>query len=98
MRLFEYFTDITQGVRRLGAASVDLCHLAWGYIDGFWELDLKPWDTAAGIVIVSESGGKISKMDGNKYSIYDNQILASNGIIHEYLSSKISSITNTFNL
>ena len=81
-----------------GAASVDLCHLACGYIDGFWELDLKPWDTAAGIVIVSESGGKISKMDGNKYSIYDNQILASNGIIHDDLSSKIFSITNTFNL
>ena len=72
--------------------------MACGYIDGFWELDLKPWDTAAGIVIVSESGGKISKMDGNKYSIYDNQILASNGIIHEDLSSKIFSITNTFNL
>jgi len=98
MRLFEFFTDETQGVRRLGAASVDLCHLACGYIDGFWELDLKPWDTAAGIVIVSESGGKISRMDGNKYSIYDNQILASNGIIHDDLSSKILSITNTFNL
>ena len=98
MKLFEFFTDKTQGVRRLGAACIDLCHLACGVIDGFWEFDLKPWDTAAGIVIVTEASGVISKIDGNKYNIHEDQILASNGIIHEDLLSNIFSITKTFNL
>lgn len=98
IKLFELFTDKTQGVRRLGAACIDLCHLASGIIDGYWEFDLKPWDTAAGIVIVSEAGGKISNMNGSEYNIYGDQILATNGIIHDDLSSKILSITNTFNL
>jgi myo-inositol-1(or 4)-monophosphatase len=98
MELFKYFTDKTQGVRRLGAASIDLCHVACGTIDGFWEFDLKPWDTAAGIMIVSEAGGKVTRMDGGLFNIYDDQILASNGIIHQDLTSNIFSITNTFNL
>lgn len=83
MDLFKAFTDITQGVRRLGAASIDLCHVASGMLDGFWELDLHPWDTAAGILIVKEAGGFVTKMDGTDFSIYDKQILASNGSIHE---------------
>ena len=83
MGLFKAFTDITQGVRRLGAASIDLCHLASGTVDGFWELDLHPWDTAAGILIVKEAGGFVTQMNGTDFSIYDKQILASNGFIHE---------------
>lgn len=98
MELFKYFTDKTQGVRRLGAASIDLCHVACGSIDGFWEFDLKPWDTAAGITIVSEAGGKVTRMDGELFNIYDDQILASNGIIHQDLTSNIFSITRPFNL
>lgn len=82
MKLFKKFTDITQGVRRLGAAAVDLCHVASGKVDGFWEFDLKPWDTAAGILIVQEAGGIVTKMDGSKYSIHHPQILATNGKIH----------------
>ncbi len=91
MELFKHFTDITQGVRRLGAAAVDFAHLASGKVDGFWEFDLKPWDTAAGILLVKEAGGKISRMNGNDYSIFDNQILASNNILHATLSSHILS-------
>ncbi|NQV37444.1 MAG: inositol monophosphatase, partial [Candidatus Marinimicrobia bacterium] len=68
MELFKYYTDITQGVRRLGAASVDLCHLACGQVDGFWEFDLHPWDTAAGILIVEEAGGNVTGMNGENYS------------------------------
>ena len=83
MRLFQEFTDITQGVRRLGAAAVDLCHVACGKVDGFWEFDLNPWDVSAGILIVERAGGKIRKMNGDKYSIYDNQIMAANGHIDE---------------
>ena len=92
MKLFKHFTDNTQGVRRLGAASIDLCHLAAGIVDGFWEYDLKPWDTAAGKLIVEEAGGKITKLNGDKFNIYQNQILASNKIIHKDLVLDISSI------
>ena len=92
MKLFKHFTDNTQGVRRLGAASIDLCHLATGIVDGFWEYDLKPWDTAAGKLIVEEAGGKITKLNGDKFNIYQDQILASNKIIHEDLVLDISSI------
>ncbi len=90
MVLFKKFTDIGQGVRRLGAAAVDLCHVASGKVDGFWEFNLHPWDTAAGILIVEEAGGKVSKMDGSPYSIYDNEILATNGVIHPYMSEQIT--------
>ena len=83
MDLFKAFTDCTQGVRRLGAASIDLCHVASGLVDGFWEFDLHPWDTAAGILILKEAGGMVTKMDGNDFTIHNQQILASNGSIHE---------------
>jgi len=83
MALFKSLTDVTQGVRRLGAASIDLCHLACGIVDGFWEFDLQPWDTAAGILVAREAGGLITQMDGKEYDIYKKQILATNGNIHE---------------
>jgi len=82
---FDYlkiFTGLTQGVRRAGAASIDLAHVACGWLDGFWEFGLKPWDSSAGILLVEEAGGKISKMDGSDFSIYVPEIIASNGIIH----------------
>ena len=98
MNLFKHFTDMTQGVRRLGAASVDLCHVASGKVDGFWEFDLYPWDTAAGILIVEEAGGKISSMDGNPYFIFDKHILASNGSIHSELIDEIGKVNSKINL
>jgi len=85
MNLFQRFTDATHGVRRLGASAIDLCHVACGKVDGYWEFDLKPWDSAAGILIVKEAGGRISKMDGNKYSLNNQQILATNGKIHDHM-------------
>lgn len=91
MILFKRFTDITQGVRRLGAAAVDLCHVASGKVDGFWEFDLHPWDSAAGSLIVEEAGGKITQMNGSAYSIFDNKILASNSLIHEEMKQIINS-------
>lgn len=90
MILFKRFTDIGQGVRRLGAAAVDLCHVASGKVDGFWEFELHPWDTAAGILIVTESGGKISKMNGEQFTIYDKQIIASNGLVHNKIINEIN--------
>ncbi len=92
MELFKHFTDITQGVRRLGAAAIDFAHVASGKVDGFWEFNLNPWDVAAGILLVKEAGGKISRMDGEKYSIYDNQMLASNGRLHSQLLKNIAAV------
>ena len=89
MVLFKRFTDLCQGVRRLGAAAVDLCHIASGKVDGFWEFDLHPWDTAAGLLIVKEAGGKVTKMDGSKYNIYDSDILATNGLIHQKMVDQL---------
>ena len=82
IELFKQLTDTTQGVRRLGAAAIDLCHVAYGKVDGYWEFDIQPWDISAGTLIVQEAGGKVTKMDGNIYSIHNPQILATNGKIH----------------
>ncbi|MDC0480375.1 inositol monophosphatase [Candidatus Marinimicrobia bacterium] len=92
MRLFQHFTDKTQGVRRLGAAAVDLCHVASGKVDGFWEFDIKPWDTAAGILIATESGCIVTQMNGSDYSIYDNNILVANPKIHSEMIKEIKSV------
>ncbi len=81
--LFKRFVDLTQGVRRLGAAAIDLCHVASGKVDGFWEFDLNPWDTAAGVLIVQEAGGTITKMDGTDFNINRPQLLATNGLIQQ---------------
>ena len=89
MILFKRFTVIGQGVRRLGAAAVDLCHIASGKVDGFWEFDLHPWDTAAGILIVKEAGGMVTNMDGSTYSIFNNEILATNGLIHQKMVDQL---------
>ncbi len=78
MKLFKHFTDITQGVRRLGAASIDICHVASGLVDGFWEYDLKPWDTAAGILIAQEAGCLISDINGNPYDLNSQSIVITN--------------------
>ncbi len=76
------FRLVTQGVRRFGAAALDLAYVACGRLDGFWERWLKPWDTAAGVIILQEAGGLVTQYDGTEYSIYSDNILASNHLIH----------------
>ncbi len=71
-----------QGVRRPGSAAIDICWLAAGRLDGFWELKLHPWDTAAADLILREAGGKRTRLNGKEYSIYHPDMLASNGLIH----------------
>jgi myo-inositol-1(or 4)-monophosphatase len=73
----------TQGVRRAGAASLDLCYVACGRLDGFWEWKLSPWDTAAGCLVVRESGGTVTDFTGGPFDPFGQQTLASNGCIHE---------------
>lgn len=75
----------SQEVRRDGSAALDLCYVAMGRFDGFWELKLKPWDVAAGSLIVQEAGGVVSNLSGGKGSIHDSEILASNGRIHSQM-------------
>ena len=70
-------------VRRLGSAAIDLCWVACGRFDGFWEYNLSPWDVAAGYLIVHEAGGRITNFDGAPYNVFEKQTLATNGIIHE---------------
>ena len=83
MSQFEAYLFASQAVRRGGSAALDLCYIALGRCDGFWEMDLHPWDTAAGWVIVEEAGGTTTDFAGNPFSIYGKQIVASNGKIHE---------------
>ncbi len=83
MTQFRNFMLASQAIRRGGSAALDLCYVAQGKCDGFWELDLQPWDTAAGRVILEEAGGRITEFAGNPYSVYMKQVLASNGRIHD---------------
>ncbi len=71
-----------QGIRRAGAAALDLCWVACGRVDGYWEWRLKPWDVAAGKLIVEEAGGRVSDFSGRSFSIYGEQTLATNGYVH----------------
>jgi myo-inositol-1(or 4)-monophosphatase len=79
---FKAFMTRSQGIRRSGSAALDLCYVACGRLDGFWELKLRPWDTAAGSLIVKESGGRMSDFSGTTFSIHGNETMASNGAIH----------------
>ncbi|HEY3488726.1 MAG TPA: inositol monophosphatase family protein [Candidatus Deferrimicrobiaceae bacterium] len=82
---FDYFQSFVmtgQAIRRDGSAALDLCYLASGRFDGFWEMQLKPWDTIAGLLILQEAGGMATCMDGSPYDIHKPDILASNGKIH----------------
>lgn len=72
-----------QGLRRLGSAALDLSYVAAGRMDGFWEVNLNPWDMAAGILFVTEAGGRVTDFSGKTSSIYTRQVLATNGLIHE---------------
>nr|XP_015891221.2 phosphatase IMPL1, chloroplastic isoform X2 [Ziziphus jujuba var. spinosa] len=93
MELFKEFTDISRGVRRLGAAAVDMCHVALGIVEAYWEYRLKPWDMAAGVLIVEEAGGAVTCMDGGKFCVFDRSVLVSNGVLHDKLLERIAPAT-----
>lgn len=81
--VFKEFVKTSRGVRRLGSAAIDLCYVANGTFDAFWEEKLNPWDVCAGMLIVEEAGGKLCDFNGNPIDIYSKEILASNGKIEE---------------
>ena len=83
IKVFERFVLEGLPVRRLGSAAIDLCWVACGRFDGFWEYNLSSWDVAAGYLLVEEAGGRITNFEGEPYSVFDKQTLATNGHIHE---------------
>ena len=86
---FQNITLMSHGVRRDGAAALDLCYIASGKADGFWETKLSPWDVAAGVLILKEAGGKITDFKGNKFNVWENKIVATNGLIHKELLKEL---------
>jgi myo-inositol-1(or 4)-monophosphatase len=81
--LFREFIGRARAVRRLGSAAIDLCWVAAGRMDGFWERDLKPWDIAAGGLIASEAGGRVTNFAGAPFTSRGRDVLATNGHVHE---------------
>ncbi|MEY3221444.1 MAG: hypothetical protein RLZZ203_300 [Cyanobacteriota bacterium] len=86
---FCHLTHLTQGVRRGGAAALDLAYVACGRVDGYWERGIAPWDVAAGIILVQEAGGKVTAYDGTPIKIESGRILATNGHLHDSLSQEL---------
>jgi len=82
-RHFTNFIMHAQAVRRDGTAALDLAYVACGRFDGFWEEGLRPWDVAAGVLMIEEAGGRVSRYDGAPFDIYSPPIVASNGLVHE---------------
>lgn len=85
LKIFENFSNKCHGIRRPGSAVLDLCMIAEGIYDGFYEKTLNPWDLATGFLLIQEAGGKISNFEGKNFSVYNDEICASNSLIHEEL-------------
>jgi myo-inositol-1(or 4)-monophosphatase len=92
IHFYHQITLRSHGVRRAGSAALDLCNVASGRFDGFWEFNLNPWDTAAGVLIVEEAGGKVSRFDGSPFEIDSRETLASNGLVHDALLREFQEI------
>jgi myo-inositol-1(or 4)-monophosphatase len=91
---YHQITLRSHGVRRAGSAALDLCSVAAGRFDAFWEFNLNPWDTAAGGLIVEEAGGNLTRFDGSPFELNSRQTLATNGLIHAELMREFADIWN----
>ena len=89
---FAGFMLRSQAVRRIGSAALDFCYVAAGRFDGFWEIELRPWDMAAGVLIAREAGGMVTDITGAPCSIYQLQCVASNGLIHEQMLAVLEEV------
>jgi myo-inositol-1(or 4)-monophosphatase len=92
LSLFGEMLSRARAVRRLGSAAIDMCWVAAGRMDAFWENGLHAWDMMAGALIIDEAGGRVTALDGGPWNAYDGQVLASNGDIHEELLATIRSV------
>ena len=93
---FERFQIASRAVRRAGAAALDLAYVAAGRLDGFWECKLKPWDVAAGTLLVEEAGGRVTNHGGGPYDIRHHRVLVSNGLIHDEMAALLREGDNPF--
>lgn len=86
------FTQISHGIRRAGSAALDLCSVAAGRFEGFWELKLNPWDKAAGSLLVAEAGGRVTDILGKPLKLLGDDIFASNGRVHDQMVEVFSEV------
>jgi myo-inositol-1(or 4)-monophosphatase len=92
LRSFEVMSLQSQAVRRAGSAALDLCYVACGRLDGYWEHAVKPWDVAAGALIVLEAGGSVTGTDGSAFSVEAGQLLATNGLVHSSMVAALAGL------
>lgn len=92
IHFYHQITLRSHGVRRAGSAALDLCCVAAGRYDGFWEFNLNSWDTAAGVLMVEEAGGRVTDFSGGPFNIDSREVLASNGIIHQEMLQEFANI------
>ncbi len=93
IHLYQEITLHSHGVRRAGAAAIDLAYVACGRYDGYWEFNLNPWDTTAGVLLVEEAGGIVTEFDGGPFRLRTpREILATNGLIHEEIKQRFARI------
>lgn len=92
LKTFRFFFNSVRGIRRAGSAALDLAYVASGRADAFWELTLSPWDMAAGIVLIEEAGGKVTDFFGERNSLSNGHIVASNGKFHEWMCDSIQTV------
>ncbi len=87
------FTQLCHGIRRAGAAALDLCSVAAGRFEGFWELKLNPWDKAAGSLLVTEAGGRVSDVAGAPFNLLGDDVFASNGLVHDEMRDVFAAVS-----
>jgi myo-inositol-1(or 4)-monophosphatase len=92
LQSFSHFFNRSRGVRRGGAAALDLAYVAAGRLDGFWELTLSPWDIAAGVLLVEEAGGRVTDFFGGRTFMQTGHIIVTNGLLHEWMLEGIASV------
>jgi myo-inositol-1(or 4)-monophosphatase len=92
IHFYHQLTLRSHGVRRAGSAALDLCSVACGRYDGFWEFNLNSWDTAAGVLLVQESGGKVTDFAGGPFALNSREVLATNALIHEEMMGEFQHV------
>lgn len=92
LKSFKYFFNNSRGIRRCGAAALDLAHVAAGRLDGFWELTLSPWDMAAGVVLIEEAGGRVTDFYGENSYLHEGHVVASNNKFHDWMIDSLGKV------
>lgn len=94
IKIYKELLGKVHGIRRPGSAALDMCHVAKGVYEGYWEWYLNPWDVSAGLLIIEEAGGLVTNLEGKRWSFSDDVIVCSNQLIHDQLISEISNAMN----